>query len=174
MDTTEELLLTITQVAQICGKSRRTVEHWIRNDDLQVAEAGGGRGKTTKIDARELWKWGQKRSASQELNFQRARLAEAQADKTELELALKKGSMLSKDEVEIRWTRMVTNARAKFLSLIQRLPPALRSTDFSHRAMSAVIKQLIYEVLTELSTYDGQRPPGEPSNLDNKGSTPRG
>ena len=50
---------------------------------------------------------------------------------------------------------MVTRARAKALALIHRLPGAIRATDYSHMAIRAAVKELIYEFLAELSRYDG-------------------
>ncbi len=108
-----------------------------------------------------------------ELSAERALLTRVNTELAQIELDRARGRVLDADMVEIRWTRMVTNARAKALGLIQRLPPAVRATDFSHRAIAAVVKELVYEFLRELASYDGERPPSEPPNLVQSGEVHR-
>ena len=102
-----------------------------------------------------------------------AALKRAKAELAQLELDRARGRVLDADVVEVRWTRMITNARAKALGLIQRLPPAVRSTDFSHKSIVAVVKELVYEFLRELASYDGERPPIKPPNLSQAGEIRR-
>ena len=154
----DHTLVKLTTLAHIVGQSRRTVEGWIATQGMPVAARGMGRGRPTLISLEEWFRWHQARSDASGLKEGRARLAQAQADKAELEFRLLSGTTLRMEDVEIRWTRMITNARAKALGLVRRLPSAVRQTDFSQRAIAAVTKELVYEFLTELSTYGGETP----------------
>lgn len=129
---------------------------------LPVAVHGRGRGNPTLISLEQWYKWHMARQDQTGYTEGRARLVRAQAEEAELDLALKHGTMVLVSEVETRWARMVTNARARLLGLVQRLPPAIRATDYSHRALSAVVKQQMHEVLEELANYDGTRPQSAP------------
>jgi hypothetical protein len=106
-----------------------------------------------------------------ELTQERTALIRSRRKFADLDLAARQGELLEATAVEERWTRMTTNARAKILSLVRRLPPAIRSTDFSHRVIASVVKDHVYEILHELTLYDGTRPlPKSRQNSDGNGT----
>jgi hypothetical protein len=87
-----------------------------------------------------------------DLTQERARLAKAQADKTELQLEVENGNLLPVDEVESVWSDVTTAIRAKLLSLPTRISPQLQ--DLSQPEMESVMQEQIYEALEELSETD--------------------
>jgi len=87
-----------------------------------------------------------------DLTQERARLAKAQADKTELQLEVENGNLLLVDEVESTWADIVTAIRAKLLSLPTRISPQL--IDLTQPEMESVLQEQIYEALEELANSD--------------------
>lgn len=85
-----------------------------------------------------------------DLIAERARLAKAQADKTELELKIKKGELMYVDVVEHGWKCLVHAARSKFLALPTKMAPQLAACQ-TPAEVQQLLKKEIYAAMTELS-----------------------
>ena len=85
-----------------------------------------------------------------DLNQERARLAKAQADKTELEAAELKGEMVRYEELSAHWAARGSAMRSRLLTLPTKIAPRARVAE-NDQAASALIEAEIIEALTEIS-----------------------
>jgi phage terminase Nu1 subunit (DNA packaging protein) len=120
---------TISQqvAAAILGVSDRRVR--------QILQEGGGptQAASGALDAREFGLWLERRVLEQhgvtedgealDLSAERARLARAQADKTELELAELRGEHVRITDVTDAWSQHIAAVRAKLLALPSKAAP---------------------------------------------------
>lgn len=88
-----------------------------------------------------------------DLTAERARLAKAQADKTELEVEQLKGNLLPGELVASTWQDYITAARAKFISLPSTAAPRVAGLD-SVREVEVELRDLVTQALDELKDYD--------------------
>ena len=133
--------LTQQQASEICGVTARTLRDW----------SGVPRNKDGSYHARELVAWLVARGAgSGDFDNQRERLAAAQAEKTEMENAVRRGQLADMNDVTRTWTDHIAAARAKLLSLPTKLSPQITNvTDAA--VIAAAIRSGIYEALSELA-----------------------
>lgn len=87
-----------------------------------------------------------------DLNTERARLTKAQADKTELEVAVLRGEQIPAETVAASWQDQVMAARARLLSFPATVAPLV--VGLSLREAEVELRDRIYEVLEELKDYD--------------------
>lgn len=81
---------------------------------------------------------------------EKTRLTSAQADKIELENAVRQGELLEASECERAWSGLIGNSRARLLAIPSKLAPELAITN-DPIAVESRLKSAIYEVLWELS-----------------------
>ena len=81
---------------------------------------------------------------------EKTRLTSAQADKIELENAVRQGELLEASECEQIWSGLIGNSRAKLLNIPTKLAPELAIIN-DPIAVENKLKSVIYEVLWELS-----------------------
>jgi len=87
---------------------------------------------------------------SADYHKERARLTKLQADEKSLLLEQLRGKLLTVEDVSETWVEMITNARAKLLSLPNKM--AGQVTGLQEMAeVEALLKTTIYEALTELA-----------------------
>jgi phage terminase Nu1 subunit (DNA packaging protein) len=88
----------------------------------------------------------------QELDLQqeRAKLAEKQRRKLELQIAEMEGRLIPAEDVEQRWSKLAFACRAKLLSIPTRLAPEIVNCKNLAQAQ-AMLTDLVHEALTELS-----------------------
>jgi hypothetical protein len=121
---------------------------------LEGVAPDGMRGQTqptyylsTVIDAR------QDQAGDLDLNAERARLAKAQADKTEIENAVRCGELSETAKVVDWYGAMVANAKNRLLQIPptigQQLDPALAPR------IVELVRKLVHEALLELSQGNG-------------------
>lgn len=80
-----------------------------------------------------------------DINVERARLAQLQGEKLQIEIAEVRGRLISTDAVVEHWSGMVTEARGKLLALPARATlMVVRKTEAE---ICAVLTDLIYEAL---------------------------
>jgi phage terminase Nu1 subunit (DNA packaging protein) len=93
------------------------------------------------------------RSTSNGLNLanERALLARAQTEKTELEIAVKKEELISLAEAERGWCSLVGAFRAKMLILPSRASIAVLNR--SEKEAERILTDMVYEALAELSNW---------------------
>lgn len=89
------------------------------------------------------------------LTAARTRLANAEAELRELELAAEKGEMFRASDVSKAWTENVINTKTRLLAIPAKIAHELVGKDL--QAVSAILKREIYEALKELADYDGEK-----------------
>lgn len=114
---------------------------------------------------------GRMSSSGDDLIAAKTRLAEAQADKTELEVKVFKGDLIPAAVVEQEWGMLVSAARAKFLALPSRAADAVMAASNVMEAHE-ILRKLVYEALGELvreqhrdeeGAQDGEDEEGDPA-----------
>lgn len=85
-----------------------------------------------------------------------AELKGHQAERAAIELARIKGELIAVTDVRRRWLDIVSRVKVRLLSIPTRVGAMANSTPKTPRALSALVKSLIEETLTELADYDGQ------------------
>ncbi|NBO20220.1 MAG: hypothetical protein EBV03_13575, partial [Proteobacteria bacterium] len=95
---------------------------------------------------------------------ERARLLKAQADKTELEVKMLSGNLISVEEARHAWAGMVMTYRAKILSIPTRGAQIVAGLTEFHEVENA-LKGLANEILNEFSDYD----PKSSRGIDTRG-----
>lgn len=81
-----------------------------------------------------------------------ARLKKAQADKTELEVAVLKGNLIPGEDVKNTWTDYIAACRAKLVALPS--VAASRVTGLTLSEVEIELRDLVYPALEELKDYD--------------------
>jgi len=89
-----------------------------------------------------------------EIQRQNAALLTLKTEEKAFHLARLKEEWVCAAEVEEEWGRQILNARAKLLALPHKATPILRNCDPSE--VEAVLRDLIYETLNELSEMEMQ------------------
>ena len=158
------MLINIKQITELTGVSRITAAK--RCIDLEKIK---GVGKEVLYESKDALQavYGQyKNKEARTLEGERTRLASAQAEKTELEVEVIKGNLIPADTVEETVNSMVSAFRARMLSLPTKAAPlVLPLADLTEA--ESIIRDLVYEALTELSNYD---PENYRKKDDKKGS----
>jgi len=99
-----------------------SVRAWIRAGLPTITAGGKGRGHGATIELAALVRWYLEDNA---LDVAKTRLASAQADKHEMENALRRGELAELGAVEHSWSDLVLAFRAKMLSMPTKLGPQL-------------------------------------------------
>jgi len=115
------------------------------------------------------------RDAPLSVTRERARLLCAQAEKAELEVAKTRGLLLDAGDVQSVWSKYISNARARLLSLPASAAPRVAGETVSIAA--DVIRVLVFEALDELAAYDpddyaGGDPPARKANNEGGATAP--
>jgi phage terminase Nu1 subunit (DNA packaging protein) len=96
--------------------------------------------------------FGKHSNETTDLQTEKIRLTKANADKTELEVAVLRGDLIPTEIVENVQGQMVSAARAKFLSIPTKAATQLTSaTDLNE--IQNIIKAHVYEALDEFSEF---------------------
>jgi phage terminase Nu1 subunit (DNA packaging protein) len=141
--------LTIAQIAEMTGKTKRTIANWIAKEGMPTHETHAGR--ETTCPAKEWLDWYIKRATATDYNAERTRLTKEQADKEEMANAVRRGELLEASEVGDLWEDLTLAARAKFLALATRVAPLVQATDGEFNSIKNVIDAGVREALDELS-----------------------
>jgi phage terminase Nu1 subunit (DNA packaging protein) len=137
-------LMSISSINELTGVDRRTIKR--RLEDLKPIKEG----RAFLYESREALPLLFLSKDEYDLSKERARLAFWQANKTELESEVLKGELIPADQVWQQWERMVSNFRAKMLSLPTKTGHLLLNiADFEE--IEAILKNHVYEALKELS-----------------------
>ena len=135
-----------SQIAALFNVAPRTVREW--------GEKGLPRNADGTYNGRECVAWyvAYVSGDDLDLNRERARLAKAQADKTEQENEVRRGELIPTEAVLQQWTDVLAAVRAKLLAMPSKLGPQL--TNVSDAAIvAAAIKSVVYEALGELVAW---------------------
>lgn len=99
---------------------------------------------------------------------ERERLAAAQADKYEMENALRRNELAEVAAVHAVWTDHIAAARAKLLAMPSKLGPQLTNVADA-RILSSRIRAEVTAALAELADYEPPEASGEPAGADSEG-----
>jgi phage terminase Nu1 subunit (DNA packaging protein) len=155
-----EIPVTLDRAAAICGVTEKTIRSWI-NDGLQVMQQGkrGRSSQKTIVDLAAVLRWYLEQDA---LDAAKTRLASAQADKHEMENALRRGELADVKDVQREWSDMVLACRSKLLTLPTKLAPQV--TNVADAAIIAArLRAEIGAALLELATNGADGGPEEPT-----------
>src|ERR1019366_6063675 len=136
--------LTQEELARVHGTTARTLRDW------------DGAGQPRNLDgtycasASIAWRLDRELHGGLNLDGERARLARAQSEKSELDLQLRKGSLLERGSVIRDGQALVIAMRARLRALPARLAPE-PSTPETYATVRAVIAAGIDEGLEEIS-----------------------
>lgn len=147
------MLVNIDTLTKLTGSSRRTILN--KCHELEKVLGKGREHLFESKDALPLILNINKHD-NKTLESERTRLASAQAEKTELEVEVIKGNLIPAENVEEVVNNMVSAFRAKMMglptkaahSVVQLADPA---------AAEIVLRDYVYEALTELSNYDSEK-----------------
>ena len=143
-------LLTAVQVSKAFNVSKGTVSAWVA-DGMPVAKRGAGRGSANYFDIEQVRAWKTKKTGKLDPQTERARKDKAQADNMEIRNKILLGDLIDLQSVIDLHAEMVTNAKAKLLSLPTRLATvAVAATSLEEIRNAA--EEIVLEALAELST----------------------
>lgn len=149
--------LTQAQAAAVLGVTARRLRQ------LDAEEAKPPRDEAGEYPCREFGDWLNSRwSGGGGFDAERTRLTRAQADKTELEVAEKRGTLLDALEVERTWAGMLSAARTKLLAFVPKVAHRVMAGR-TYREVEDLARSEVHAVLSELAD-DG----------DDQGSTTEG
>lgn len=86
-----------------------------------------------------------------ELTRSKIRVNYANAEKNELKNAQTRKELISLNEVKTKWAQDVSNVKAKFLAIPDKLAPQLSGSVLERNIVHAILKDAVYETLQELS-----------------------
>lgn len=150
-----------SELAEILGKSERTLTTWQKNG-MPISVDGGGRGYANTYDTAEVIDWLLRNELEKHLNtdqqvldydYERARLTHNQANKVEMENAVMRGDLIPAELVEDVQNDMIGRARARLLAIPTKAAPQLIS-ELDIGEVQDILKKLVYEALRELAEYD--------------------
>ncbi|MBN2123618.1 MAG: hypothetical protein JW821_04960 [Deltaproteobacteria bacterium] len=158
MDDLENLTIGGKDLAAILGVTPRRIRQLTQNEVFpQVARGKYVLGDAMRAYISHLQERVREASVDpNDLKKELTRLRRAQADKTELEVKEFRGELHRAEDVEDVWTEMLSNFRAKILSLPTRLAPVLQTLE-DLKDLQKVLKNAVHEALQELSEYDPDR-----------------
>lgn len=143
--TGSRVLLTQGQIAAAFGLAPSTISRW----PLQPVER---RGREVYYDLAEAIRYRIGELGRLDLQQERARLARVQSERQELQLARERGELLPADDVERVWSLYIATARARMLTLPEVAAPRVAGATVP--AAVFILRDLVYEALTELAKYD--------------------
>ncbi len=142
--------VSVDRAAELFDVTEKTVRTWIRAGLPVLKKGGKGRGNAALLDLAELIPWYLEENA---LDVAKTRLASAQAEKYEMENAVRRGALANMKDVERFWGDAVTACRSRLLAMPSKLAPQLINNDNSS-AIANLIRLELYAALAELSCVD--------------------
>ena len=143
--------VSLNQLEQLTGREHRTLKK--RLEGIQQVDTGGQFKKwPSKIALAKIYD-AEREPDEINGNQQKARLTKAQADMAELELAAMNGQYVKLEMLEAEWASIVSNIRARFLSMPSKLAPRLSGISDARLVEDELINE-VYEILGELSKYE--------------------
>lgn len=147
------MLVNIDMLTNLTGSTRRTILR--KCTDIERITGKGREHLFESKDALPAIIVGRK-ADDKTLESERTRLASAQAEKTELEVAVIKGDLIPAGNVESVVNGMISSFRSKMLSLPTKAAPSVvQMADVAEA--ETLLREFVYEALTELSEYDADQ-----------------
>ena len=155
------MIVNKSKLAEILDKTPQTLTTWQKNGMPIFAEGSNGQPNQYKTEDVIAWLIGReiskltsdKKGEVHDYELERARLTHHQANKTELEASVLKGSLIPAETVERVQGDMVSNFRAKMLSMPTKAAHAVLHLEDLSEAQN-VLKPYVFEALKELSDYE--------------------
>lgn len=147
------MLVNIDTLTKLTGSTRRTIQS--KCVDLQPTIGRHNEHLYESKDALPLILNITKKN-NKTLESERTRLASAQAEKTELEVEVIKGSLIPSANVEEVVNGMVSSFRSRMLSLPTKVSHVVVAMA-DPLAAEETIREHVNEALTELSEYDSEQ-----------------
>lgn len=146
------MIVNKRQLADVFGVAEETITQWTKAGlPVKVARKGS---KGNEYVVADCIRWYVARESGGEgaldLTQERARLAKAQADKTELEAEELRGDLARYEDISTHWTRQTAACRSRLLVIPTKIAPIIRSASTDKEA-SSIIEREICEALEELS-----------------------
>ena len=149
------MLVNIDHIIGLTGSTRRTILRKL--GDLKPVD-GPARSKMYESKDALPILYGQHTSPSgkKTLESERTRLATSQAEKMEMEVEVMKGNLLPADEYQEKLETMISAFKSRMLGLpIKAAATVVTLTD--EREAEVVIRDYVYEALSELSGYEAHK-----------------
>jgi len=165
--------VSVKTAARLIGCSPQTVRNWIRAGELEAHQGKGG----IKVEVAQATALGKRRgfepadkprgrgrpvttgttttsdaaiTAGEQYQASRARKEAALADKHELELEIRRGQLVSVDEIKPLWFDAVRTARSRLLGVPERVAAELAAID-EPQAVRVILEESIRDALESLA-----------------------
>lgn len=149
-------LWTLSGLAVELGRDRRSLARDLEGLDPDKSEHKGGRTERRwrmRRVVEHLFRPQGGAVAAEDFDNQRERLAAAQAERVEMENAIRRGELAECAAVAAGWAEHIAAARAKLLSLPAKLGPQL--TNISDASVAAdKIRAEVYAAIDELAEWE--------------------
>jgi phage terminase Nu1 subunit (DNA packaging protein) len=157
------------QLAEIIGRSEVWITQAQKQPDFPVVDRGLGR-RGSKYETADVIHWMNKKNVDNllgdagaiDLEEAKRRKMAAEAALAETELEKVRETLVESEAVERNWSELVSNCRAKLLSIPAKTSPEVFAAD-SLTEVKAVLKGAILEALNELS--DSENSPQDPEGV---------
>lgn len=151
------MIVNKAQLASIIGRSEEWLTQMQKNPDFPVVRKGRGRGGS-EYETSDVIDWMSRRNVDNllgdagaiDLEEAKRRKMAAEAALAEVELEKVRGTLVEMEVIEKTWTELVTNCRAKLLSIPAKTSPEVFAAE-NLTEVKAVLKGAILEALNELS-----------------------
>lgn len=148
-----------TQLADVIGKTDKTVQVWLDEGMPRVSTTG--QGGESVFDTAEVIRWMIARECGAKdengnvivLEAERARLTKEQADKTAMQNEVMRGNLLDGRAVAEHWGTVIVNAKTRLLSIPTKAAPMLLGAKTMPQARE-IVERFIIEVLNDLAGAD--------------------
>lgn len=139
-------LVNLHQLGALTGRGYRKIKELLA--DLEPEQ----KGKEFLYDAYKALPliFESRKEGELDLSHERAKLANAQTEKTLIETEKLKQRLVSVDEVESKWTSSVLNVRTKLLLLPKKMALELKGIS-DPETIEECLNNCIFDALTELS-----------------------
>lgn len=151
------------QAAQFFKVSVQALDGWFLRDCPVLSRNENGRIDSLNLSDMAAWRIKQAKE-SDELSIEKTRLTKAQADKTELEVEVLRGSLVPVEKVEMIWANLCSGAKNRLLSIPYKIAIIAQGvTEF--QAIETAVRALIYEALYAIDGFDPAQYASSPTDL---------
>jgi phage terminase Nu1 subunit (DNA packaging protein) len=139
------------ELADLTGKSWRTVKKRLQEAGINPLAREGTADLYDSALALAVIFADPTRKDDLDLTAERARLASAQATKTELEVAELRGEMVRREEITAHWAAMISAMRAKLLSLPSKMATRVAAPGKTLET-EVLLRDQVHQALEEISS----------------------
>lgn len=139
--------LTTTELAQLFDVAKKTIQMWVTKG---LPHEKGGEGLPNTFNSVDVLQWWLGYKTGTDLQSEKTRLTKEQADKIEIDNAVRRSELLRVSDVEKFLTGYVLSARAKILLIPSRLEIEVPG---SHDLAESIVGEILEE-LARAGTYE--------------------